>query len=251
MNKKQIVVTAELLTRTIKSVPSNIFQCLETIIAPTRGRTFSEIKNFVHLKLLSVIGNRDRFTMRWDDRWKTNPGYIYTWGFTWWRHQMETFSALLAICAGNSPVTGKFPALCQWGGALMFSLICAWMNGWANNREDGDLRCHRTHYDVIVMSTAVIVWYVHNALPSMQAAKHVYRLSKLQLLETYESFQSPSEPIPNVETSSYPLIIRHDLYQNSVLQNCVSCLNLETFTLDVRYGNVFSEGGSDNRDMFT
>ena len=30
--------------------------------------------------------------------------------FTWWRHQMETLSALLAICAGNSPVPGKFPA---------------------------------------------------------------------------------------------------------------------------------------------
>ena len=30
--------------------------------------------------------------------------------FTWWRHQMETFSALLAIFAGNSPVTGEFPA---------------------------------------------------------------------------------------------------------------------------------------------
>ena len=28
---------------------------------------------------------------------------------TWWRHQMETFSALLVICAGNSPVTGEFP----------------------------------------------------------------------------------------------------------------------------------------------
>ena len=28
----------------------------------------------------------------------------------WWRHQMKTFSALLAICAGNSPVTGVFPA---------------------------------------------------------------------------------------------------------------------------------------------
>ena len=28
---------------------------------------------------------------------------------TWWRHQMETFSALLAICAGNSPVLGEFP----------------------------------------------------------------------------------------------------------------------------------------------
>ena len=28
----------------------------------------------------------------------------------WWRHQMKTFSALLAICAGNSLVPGEFPA---------------------------------------------------------------------------------------------------------------------------------------------
>ena len=30
--------------------------------------------------------------------------------YSWWRHQMETFSALLAICAGNSLVPGEFPA---------------------------------------------------------------------------------------------------------------------------------------------
>ena len=29
---------------------------------------------------------------------------------SWWRHQMKTFSALLVICAANSPVTGEFPA---------------------------------------------------------------------------------------------------------------------------------------------
>ena len=29
---------------------------------------------------------------------------------SWWRHQMEAFSALLALCAGNSPITGEFPA---------------------------------------------------------------------------------------------------------------------------------------------
>ena len=29
--------------------------------------------------------------------------------YTWWRHQLETFSVLLAICAGNSAVTGEFP----------------------------------------------------------------------------------------------------------------------------------------------
>ena len=39
----------------------------------------------------------------------------------------------------------------QWRGALIFSLICAWLNGWVNNREAGDLRHHRAHYDVTVM----------------------------------------------------------------------------------------------------
>ena len=33
----------------------------------------------------------------------------------------------------------------------MFSLICAWIKGWVNNREAGDLRRHCAHYDVIVM----------------------------------------------------------------------------------------------------
>ena len=40
----------------------------------------------------------------------------------------------------------------QWRGALMFSLICAWINGWVNNREAGDLRRHPDHYDVTVMT---------------------------------------------------------------------------------------------------
>ena len=74
----------------------------------------------------------------------------------WWLHYMETFSALLALCAGNSPVTGEFPHKGQWCRALMFSLICAWIRGWVNNREAGDLRCHRTHYDVIVMALTTV-----------------------------------------------------------------------------------------------
>ena len=39
----------------------------------------------------------------------------------------------------------------QWQRALMFSLICAWTNGWVNNRDAGDLKYRRAHYDVIVM----------------------------------------------------------------------------------------------------
>ena len=52
--------------------------------------------------------------------WSTLSWHVAITGhcdFTWWRHQMETFSALLAICAGNSPgtagnspVPGEFPA---------------------------------------------------------------------------------------------------------------------------------------------
>ena len=45
----------------------------------------------------------------------------------------------------NSPHKG------QWRGAFMFSLICAWINRWVNNREAGDLRRYFAHYDVIVM----------------------------------------------------------------------------------------------------
>ena len=39
----------------------------------------------------------------------------------------------------------------QWRGALMFSLICVWINGWVNSGEAGDLRRYRAHYDVTVM----------------------------------------------------------------------------------------------------
>ena len=36
--------------------------------------------------------------------------HLYEHTPSWWRHQMETFPALLVICAGNSPVTGEFPS---------------------------------------------------------------------------------------------------------------------------------------------
>ena len=49
----------------------------------------------------------------------------------------------------RSPVNS--PHIGQWRGALMFSLICARINGWVNNGVAGDLRRHRTHHDVTVM----------------------------------------------------------------------------------------------------
>ena len=65
-------------------------------------------------------------------KWKHFPRY---WPFVRGIHRSPV----------NSPHKG------QWRGALMFSLICVWINGWVNNREAGDLRHYRGHYDVIVM----------------------------------------------------------------------------------------------------
>ena len=48
-------------------------------------------------------------------------------------------------------VTGHLLHKGQWRGALMFSLIYVWIKGWVNNREAGDLRRNRAHYDVMVM----------------------------------------------------------------------------------------------------
>ena len=56
------------------------------------------------------------------------------------------------LLGSTSPVTGGFPHKDQWHRALVFPLICAWTNGWANNRDADDLRRHRAHYDAIVMS---------------------------------------------------------------------------------------------------
>ena len=62
----------------------------------------------------------------------------------------------------------------QWRWALMFSLICAWTNGWVNNRDADDLRRHRTHHDVTVMAkrrgqfckTSSIICHHCNVSPS-------------------------------------------------------------------------------------
>ena len=70
---------------------------------------------------------------------------------------METFPRHLSFVMGIYRSSVDSPHTGQWLGALMFSLIFAWTNGWANNRDD--LRRHRAHYDVTVMSRIFISIY--------------------------------------------------------------------------------------------
>ena len=71
--------------------------------------------------------------------------------FTRWRHQMETLPRYWPFVRGIHRFPVNYPHKGQWGGARNFSLVCAWINGWVNNGEAGDLNRHRTHYDVTVM----------------------------------------------------------------------------------------------------
>ena len=69
---------------------------------------------------------------------------------------METFSALLAICAGNSPVPGEFPTQrpVTWSFDVFFDLRLN--KRLSNVREAGDLGRYRTHYDVSVMKSSTV-----------------------------------------------------------------------------------------------
>ena len=100
--------------------------------------------------LHSILHGRSIYSFDHDDviKWKHFPR---NWPFVRRIHRSPV----------NSPHKG------QWRGALMFTLICVWINGWVNNREAGDLRRYRGHYDVIVMlkqikskpgSYAYVVW---------------------------------------------------------------------------------------------
>ena len=66
-----------------------------------------------------------------------------------WKHFCVT-----GTCAGHSPATGEFPAQRPVTRSFDVFLSAPWINGWVNNREAGDLRRHRAHYDVIVMDLA-------------------------------------------------------------------------------------------------
>ena len=72
---------------------------------------------------------------------------------------METFSALLALCAGNSPVIGDAELWC-------FLWSAPWINELVNNREVGDLRRHRAHYDVVAMILSLSVWNMRYIFPT-------------------------------------------------------------------------------------
>ena len=105
----------------------------------------------IKLTDMSIRGQELWISIAW--KWYLNCCHV-----TWWRHQMKTFSTLLALCAGNSPVTGEFPS--QRPETRSFDVFFELR---LNKRlsEAGDLRRHCAHYDVIVMISYETTMHLH------------------------------------------------------------------------------------------
>ena len=110
---------------------------------------------FLIRQRIYVYGNRVLYTVYgWarSDVWM----YVYVtkhdpWKSTKWRQQMEGFSALLAICEGNSPVSVRFLTQRPVTRSLDVFFDLRLNKRLGNNRDASDLRRHRAHYGVTIM----------------------------------------------------------------------------------------------------
>ena len=125
----------------------------------------------------------------------------------------------------------------QWRGALKFSLICAWINRWVNNREAGDLRRYRAHYGVIVMKQN----YIHQR----DLLKRFYdnlTFPSVPVVVTSDNDEEP-EITGQVLSSSASSVEFDDTYNitdgKSLYMDCVDLIN----NMTCLYGQLFWHNG--------
>ena len=131
----------------------------------------------------------------------------------------------------TGPLCGEFTAhKGQWREALMFSLICVWINGWVNNGEAGDLRRHHGHYDVNVMWP--LLWYQMAAQKLVNIGSGAWSLLsklilKLQIQSQIHIYCWPMSKIPII-LGMYTACSFHSL----VMYICITwwCHQMETFS---------------------
>ena len=115
---------------------------------------YTNFRNIILIRwiLITVINHSIR---------NTNTYYLNHNDVIKWKH----FPRYWPFMRGIHRSTVNFPHKGQWRGALLFSLICARINGWVSNREAVDLRRHRTHNDVIVMYWPDWAAWAHKRVP--------------------------------------------------------------------------------------
>ena len=128
----------------------------------------------------------------------------------------------------RSPLNSPHKGQCR--GALVFSLICAQIYSWVNNREAGDLRGHSLHYDVIVMRCEVHFIFIAGAL--LDCVVYPERTHTLHdLRHAKSSFNGIDNGICNIcmnmhvhTNISYVIIYSHGLL-------CLNCSRFVVFLI--------------------
>ena len=98
----------------------------------------------------------------------------------------------------NSPHKG------QWRGALTFSLICVWINGWVNTREAGDLRRYHVHYDVIVILLVHFAQELTN-VTATRVRTPVCVMTRSTIIPVPVKWASPAQTVKPVRYNTVPL----------------------------------------------
>ena len=129
-----------------------------------------------------------------------------------WKHFPRYWPSVRGInrSPGNSPHKGL------WRGALMFPLICAWINGWVNNGEAGDWRQRRAHHGINVMNSirtlsrshenvnllqlANISLFAHDTVHTYSSLLLVYILLITPVNRTLELQSSPPQEVKTYHT---------------------------------------------------
>ena len=126
-----------------------------------------------------------------------------------WKHFLRSSSFVQGI--HRSPVNS--PHKGQWRGTLMFSLICAWINGWGNNGEASDLRRHPAHYDVTVVINITV-----QLQPGNCAAGETWASSRKLILSLRLASSSSHR-----NTKLYPMKITPVLHPKHLHHRLIGC----------------------------
>ena len=153
-------------------------KCSEETFSKMSNKTVSPLWRNCLKATLMALATRAKFASE-ERIMLTGIHSVHSASFThWWRHlqmyihddvmKWNHFPRSWPFVRGIHRPLVNSPHKGQWRGALMFSLIYARINGWVNNREAGDLRRHRAHYDANIMDPAfredAMIWklFVHN-----------------------------------------------------------------------------------------
>ena len=156
--------------------------------------------------------------------------------FSWWRHQMETFSALLAICAGihRSPVISPTKAS---DADLMFSLICVlnkrlskqWWGWWFKTPSRPLWR----HCNAPTISAVVATTFYHQISGNVEATKLCYITVSLKFKRDSLSTQQISVTMPSETTVVASILM-------TVSRSCGLCHRLYTMLIFL-YGVLLTQ----------